>query len=36
VRYLGSWPTGDVAGAPPPQLGEAARWLDALRRGSTR
>jgi prephenate dehydratase len=34
VRYLGSWPTGDVAGAPPPQLDEAARWLDALRRGT--
>ncbi|WIM86583.1 prephenate dehydratase [Candidatus Mycobacterium wuenschmannii] len=34
VRYLGSWPTGEVAGAPPPQLNEATRWLDALRDGS--
>lgn len=34
VRYLGSWPTGDMAGAPPPQLDEAARWLDALRKGT--
>jgi prephenate dehydratase len=34
VRYLGSWPTGDVAGAPPPQPDEATRWLEALRTGS--
>ena len=34
VRYLGSWPTGEVAGAPPPPSGEAARWLEALRKGS--
>ncbi|MBV9720621.1 MAG: prephenate dehydratase, partial [Mycobacterium sp.] len=27
VRYLGSWPTHVVAGAPPPQLGEASHWL---------
>lgn len=33
VRYLGSWPTGEVAGAPPPQLDEAGRWLEALRHG---
>jgi prephenate dehydratase len=35
VRYLGSWPTGEVAGAPPPQLDEAARWLETLRGGTT-
>ena len=35
VRYLGSWPTGVVAGAPPPQLDEAAHWLVGLRKGST-
>jgi prephenate dehydratase len=34
VRYLGSWPTGVVAGAPPPQLDEATRWLAGLRDGS--
>ena len=34
VRYLGSWPTGEPAGAPPPQLDEAARWLDSLRDGT--
>lgn len=33
VRYLGSWPTGALAGAPPPQLGEAGRWLAGLRNG---
>jgi prephenate dehydratase len=33
VRYLGSWPTGEVAGAPPPQLDEASRWLAGLRGG---
>jgi prephenate dehydratase len=33
VRYLGSWPTGEVAGAPPPQLDEASRWLAGLRAG---
>ena len=27
VRYLGSWPTGEAAGAAPPQLDEAAAWL---------
>lgn len=31
VRYLGSWPTGSAAGAPPPQLDEANRWLAGLR-----
>ncbi len=33
VRYLGSWPTGVVAGAVPPGFDEATRWLDDLRRG---
>jgi hypothetical protein len=33
VRYLGSWPTGSAAGAVPPQLDEAARWLMQLREG---
>jgi prephenate dehydratase len=33
VRYLGSWPTQVVAGAPPPQLDEASRWLTRLRDG---
>ena len=33
VRYLGSWPTGAAAGALPPQLDEAERWLDHLRDG---
>jgi prephenate dehydratase len=35
VRYLGSWPTGVVVGAPPPQLDEATRWLAGLRDGAT-
>jgi prephenate dehydratase len=35
VRYLGSWPTGALAGAPPPQLDEALGWLARLRDGST-
>lgn len=33
VRYLGSWPTGEAAGATPPQLDEATAWLDGLREG---
>jgi prephenate dehydratase len=33
VRYLGSWPTGAGAGAAPPRLDEASRWLSQLRRG---
>ena len=33
VRYLGSWPTGAAAGSVPPQLDEAAQWLQRLRRG---
>ncbi len=33
VRYLGSWPTGDVAGAPPPAAEDAERWLSRLRQG---
>lgn len=35
VRYLGSWPTGAAAGAVPPQLDEADRWLARLRSGGT-
>jgi prephenate dehydratase len=34
VRYLGSWATGDIAGAPPPQSDDAARWLSGLRGGN--
>ena len=34
VRYLGSWPTGAVAGSVPPQLDEAEQWLTRLRRGT--
>jgi prephenate dehydratase len=34
VRYLGSWPTGVVAGAPPPDQDEASRWLSRLKDGS--
>jgi prephenate dehydratase len=33
VRYLGSWPTESAAGATPPQLDEAGRWLARLREG---
>ena len=33
VRYLGSWPTGSAAGAVPPRLDEATRWLTQLREG---
>ncbi|MET0900102.1 MAG: prephenate dehydratase [Mycobacterium sp.] len=33
VRYLGSWPTGSAAGALPPHLDDAARWVEQLRRG---
>lgn len=33
VRFLGSWPTGAAAGALPPQLDEASRWLARLREG---
>ncbi len=33
VRYLGSWPTGSAAGALPPQLDEASRWLRRLQDG---
>jgi prephenate dehydratase len=33
VRYLGSWPTGSAAGATPPRLDEASRWLTRLRDG---
>ena len=31
VRYLGSWPTDSAAGALPPHLDEASRWLAGLR-----
>jgi prephenate dehydratase len=34
VRYLGSWPTGVPAGASPPDLREATRWLGRLKDGS--
>ena len=34
VRYLGSWPTGSAAGALPPPLDEASRWLMQLREGT--
>ncbi|TDL11489.1 prephenate dehydratase [Mycolicibacterium obuense] len=34
VRYLGSWPTGDPAGAPPPVTDEATTWLTRLREGT--
>jgi prephenate dehydratase len=33
VRYLGSWPTAAAAGAAPPRLDEASRWLSQLRKG---
>lgn len=33
VRFLGSWPTGSAAGAAPPKLDEASRWLARLREG---
>ena len=33
VRFLGSWPTEAAAGAVPPQLDEASRWLARLREG---
>jgi prephenate dehydratase len=34
VRFLGSWPTGAAAGATPPRLDEASRWLTRLRGGT--
>lgn len=33
VRYLGSWPTGSLVGARPPQRDEASQWLARLREG---
>jgi prephenate dehydratase len=33
VRYLGSWPTGSVTGAVPPEMDEASRWLARVRDG---
>lgn len=33
VRYLGSWPTGQAAGAVPPSMDEAVAWLERLREG---
>lgn len=35
VRYLGSWPTGAAIGALPPEVDEAARWLQATRTGGS-
>jgi prephenate dehydratase len=34
VRFLGSWPTGSVRGAVPPEMDEAGRWLQGLRNGA--
>ena len=34
VRYLGSWPTGQAAGVPPPSSVEASSWLARLREGT--
>ncbi|TRW88908.1 prephenate dehydratase [Mycolicibacterium sp. 018/SC-01/001] len=34
VRYLGSWPTGEPVGAPPPTTDEATAWLARLREGT--
>jgi prephenate dehydratase len=36
VRFLGSWPTGTAAGAPPPSLDTAGDWLAGLRKGAVR
>jgi len=33
VRFLGSWPTGSLTGAVPPEMDEADHWLEALRTG---
>lgn len=33
VRFLGSWPTGSVTGAVPPEMDEADRWLAGLQHG---
>lgn len=33
VRFLGSWPTGSVTGAVPPEMDEADHWLQGLRDG---
>lgn len=33
VRFVGSWPTGSVTGAVPPEMDEASRWLQQLRDG---
>jgi prephenate dehydratase len=33
VRYLGSWPTGSVAGPAPPPVDQAADWLARVREG---
>ncbi|BBX19703.1 prephenate dehydratase [Mycolicibacterium duvalii] len=34
LRYLGSWPTGALAGAAPPAFDEASAWLRRLRDGT--
>ncbi|MDF0530814.1 prephenate dehydratase [Tsukamurella sp. 8F] len=33
VRFLGSWPRPAGGGVAPPERGDSARWLDALRKG---
>lgn len=33
LRYLGSWPTGQVVGSTPPPMDEATAWLQRLREG---
>ncbi|MBX7431002.1 prephenate dehydratase [Mycobacterium sp. Y57] len=33
LRYLGSWPTGDMVGTAPPATDEATAWLDRIRAG---
>ncbi len=33
VRYLGSWPTGEIVGAAPPPMDEAVAWLERLKKG---
>jgi prephenate dehydratase len=35
VRFLGSWPTGSVTGAVPPEMDEADHWLQGLWEGQS-
>ncbi|KWX65768.1 prephenate dehydratase [Mycobacterium sp. NAZ190054] len=35
VRYLGSWPTGEMVGAAPPPMDDATAWLNRLREGGS-